>query len=179
MVNIVENYHDTFESTLRSYLSERDLIDPVLPECDDVEQKWEQIATSFMPDALREFGDYPDAVLAWMMYIGMAVAKYWDVEWNIYDKIPDLYNYIREKRGFDNIDDYICDEVLLLTSDEKATTQKQVVNVASFADSLLMHSGAENGTENAFKCFLITLNSLYRYGCYMQLKRMGYKMTRM
>ena len=153
MVNIVENYHDTFESTLRSYLSERDLIDPVLPECDDVEQKWEQIATSFMPDALREFGDYPDAVLAWMMYIGMAVAKYWDVEWNIYDKIPDLY--------------------------KKATTQKQVVNVASFADSLLMHSGAENGTENAFKCFLITLNSLYRYGCYMQLKRMGYKMTRM
>ena len=162
MVNIVENYHDTFESTLRSYLSERDLIDPILPECDDVEQKWEQIATSFMPDALREFGDYPDAVLAWMIYIGMAVAKYWDVEWNIYDKIPDLYKYIREKRGFDNIDDYICDEVLLLTS-----------------DSLLMHSGAENGTENAFKCFLITLNSLYRYGCYMQLKRMGYKMTRM
>ena len=39
MVNIVEKYHDTFESTLRSYLSERDLIDPVLPECDDVEQK--------------------------------------------------------------------------------------------------------------------------------------------
>ncbi|MCI6554588.1 MAG: hypothetical protein MSA43_02865, partial [Prevotella sp.] len=137
MVNIVEKYHDTFESTLRSYLSERDLIDPILPECDDVEQKWEQIATSFMPDALREFGDYPDAVLAWMIYIGMAVAKYWDVEWNIYDKIPDLYKYIREKRGFDNIDDYICDEVLLLTSDEKATTQKQVVNVASFADSLL------------------------------------------
>lgn len=129
MVNIVEKYHDTFESTLRSYLSERDLIDPILPECDDVEQKWEQIATSFMPDALREFGDYPDAVLAWMIYIGMAVAKYWDVEWNIYDKIPDLYKYIREKRGFDNIDDYICDEVLLLTSDEKATTQKQVVNV--------------------------------------------------
>ena len=130
MVNIVENYHDTFESTLRSYLSERDLIDPILPECDDVEQKWEQIATSFMPDALREFGDYPDAVLAWMIYIGMAVAKYWDVEWNIYDKIPDLYKYIREKRGFDNIDDYICDEVLLLTSDEKASTRKQVVHVA-------------------------------------------------
>ena len=138
MVNIVENYHDTFESTLRSYLSERGLIDPVLPECDDVEQKWEQIATSFLPDALREFGDYPDAVLAWMIYLGMAVAKYWDVEWSIYDNIQDLYKYIREKRGFDNIDDYVCDEVLLLASDEKATIQKQVVNVASFADSLLM-----------------------------------------
>ena len=100
MVNIVEKYHDTFESTLRSYLSERDLIDPVLPECDDVEQKWEQIATSFMPDALREFGDYPDAVLAWMMYLGMAVAKYWDVEWSIYDNIQDLYKYIREKRNY-------------------------------------------------------------------------------
>ena len=179
MVNIIENYHNTFESSLRSYLSERELIDLMLPECDDVEQKWEQIVASFMPDALREFGDYPDAVLAWMMYIGMAVAKYWDVEWDIYNNIPDLYNYIRDKRGLDNIDDYICDEVLLLTSDEKATIQKQVMNVASFADSLLMHSGAENGTENAFKCFLVTLNALYRYGCYMQLKRMGYKMTRM
>ena len=179
MVNIVENYHNTFESSLRSYLSERELIDLMLPECDDVEQKWEQIVASFMPDALMKFGYYPDAVLAWMMYIGMAVAKYWDVEWDIYNNIPDLYNYIRDKRGFDNIDDYICDEVLLLTSDEKANIQKQVMNVASFADSLLIHSGAENGTENAFKCFLVTMNALYRYGCYMQLKRMGYKMTRM
>lgn len=71
MVNITENYHNTFESSLRSYLSERELIDLMLPECDDVEQKWEQIVTSYMPDALRNFGDYPDAVLAWMMYIGM------------------------------------------------------------------------------------------------------------
>ena len=41
----------------------------------DVEEKWEEIAKTYIPDGIREFQDFPSASLGWMMYIGMAVAK--------------------------------------------------------------------------------------------------------
>ena len=53
--------------------------------------------------------DFPSASLGWMMYIGMAVAKFfavqsgkaerWDAEWEIYSKIDDPYAYMKDKRG--------------------------------------------------------------------------------
>jgi hypothetical protein len=64
-----------------------------------------------------------------MMYIGMAVAKMWDTEWEIYSKIEDLYAYMRDKRAF-------------------------------------------NG-------YVACLRQLYLMGAAMQLKRMGYHMTKM
>ena len=57
-----------------------------LPECPDVEEKWEEIAKAYIPDGIREFNDFPSASLGWMMYIGMAVAKMWDTEWEIYSR---------------------------------------------------------------------------------------------
>ena len=58
-------------------------VDECLPECPDVEEKWEAIAKAYIPDGIKEFNDYPTASLGWMMYIGMAVAKYWDAEWEM------------------------------------------------------------------------------------------------
>ena len=70
-------------------------VDERLPECPDVEEKWDSIAKAYIPDGIREFQDFPSASLGWMMYIGMAVAKMWDTEWEIYSKIEDLYAYMR------------------------------------------------------------------------------------
>ena len=39
--------------------------------------------------------------------IGMAVAKMWDTEWEIYSKVDDLYTYMRDKRDYDHLDEYI------------------------------------------------------------------------
>ena len=84
------------------------------PGYPDVEDKWEEIAKAYIPDGIREFNDFPSASLGWMMYIGMAVAKFWDAEWEIYSKIEDLYAYMRDKRGYDAMDEYIREDVLLL-----------------------------------------------------------------
>jgi hypothetical protein len=114
---------------------------------------------------MREFQDFPSASLGWMMYIGMAVAKMWDTEWEvmeqreqsdaridsaesrqnstegqIYSKIEDLYAYMRDKRGYDQMDEYISEEV--------------------------------NG-------YVACLHQLYLMGAAVQLKRMGYHMTKM
>ena len=104
---------------------------------DQFEDKWEPIAKAYIPDGIREFQDFPSASLGWMMYIGMAVTKLWDTEWEvmeqreqsdacinsaesrqnsterqIYSNLDDLYAYLRDKRGYDSMDEYIREEVL-------------------------------------------------------------------
>ena len=76
---------------LHQFLLSMKEVDERMPECPDVEEKWEEIAKAYIPDGIREFQDFPSASLGWMMYIGMAVAKMWDTEWEIYSKIEDLY----------------------------------------------------------------------------------------
>ena len=60
---------------LHQFLLSMKEVDERMPECPDVEEKWEEIAKTYIPDGIREFQDFPSASLGWMMYIGMAVAK--------------------------------------------------------------------------------------------------------
>ena len=96
----MEQFEERLNQDLHQFLLSMKEVDERLPECPDVEQKWEEIAKAYIPDGIREFQEYPSASLGWMMYIGMAVAKFWDTEWDIYSKIDDLYAYMRDKRGF-------------------------------------------------------------------------------
>ena len=97
----MEQFEEQLHQDLHQFLQSMKEVDERLPECPDVEDKWEEIAKAYIPDGIREFNDFPSASLGWMMYIGMAVAKFWDAEWEIYSKIEDLYAYMRDKRGYD------------------------------------------------------------------------------
>ena len=110
----MENFEAQLRNDLQQFLLSMNEVDERMPECPDVEDKWKEIAQAYLPDGIREFQDYPSASLGWMMYIGMAVAKMWDTEWEIYSKLDDLYAYLRDKRGYDAMDEYIREEVLLL-----------------------------------------------------------------
>ena len=150
-----------------------------LPECPDVEDKWEAIAKAYIPDGIKEFNDYPTASLGWMMYIGMAVAKYWDAEWEIYSKIDDLYAYMRDKRGYDAMDEYIREDVLLLRGVDYTVLEKLVGECASRVYNALRHRNIEPGTKEAFNAYVSSLHQLYLMGAAMQLNKMGYHMTKM
>ena len=113
MEQFEEQLHQDLHQFLQ-FLQSMKEVDERLPECPDVEDKWEEIAKAYIPDGIREFNDFPSASLGWMMYIGMAVAKFWDAEWDIYSKIDNLYAYMRDKRGYDAMDEYIREDVLLL-----------------------------------------------------------------
>ena len=112
-----EQMEQLFHNDLHRYLSSIKLVDERLPEAPDLEELWPKLAQSYMPDGVREFAAYPTASLGWMMYIGMAVAKYWDVDWDLYSKVEDLYKYLRDRIDFDHMDEYIMREVLLLDED--------------------------------------------------------------
>ena len=177
--NMTEQFEDQLHRDLHQFLLSMKEVDERLPECPDVEDKWEAIAKAYIPDGIREFQDFPSASLGWMMYIGMAVAKMWDTEWDIYSKVADFYAYMRDKRGYDSMDEYIREDLLLLQGEDYTVLEKVVGECASRVYNALMHQRLEPGTKEAFNGYVACLHQLYLFGAAMQLKRMGYHMTKM
>ncbi len=173
----MEQFEEKLRQDLHQFLLSVDEVDERLPECPDVEDKWEAIARAYLPDGIREFQDFPSASLGWMMYIGMALAKMWDTEWEIYSKIDDVYAYMRGKRGYDGLDEYIREEVLLLAGADYVGLEKLVGECASRVYNALRRQNIEPGTREAFNAYVACLHQLYLMGVAVQLKRMGYRMT--
>ena len=174
----MEKLEEQIHSDLQQYLLSVNEVDERLPECPDVEGKWEAIANAYIPDGVREFQNYPLASLGWMMYIGMALAKMWDDDWQYYAAKDDLYVYLHDKRGYDAMDEYIRRDVLKLKGKDFAATEELVSECASRVHNTLMHQDIEPGTKEAFLAYVACLHQLYLFGAAVQLKRMGYHMRR-
>ena len=175
----MEEFAARLMENLRRYLVERGAVDEHLPECPDVEAKWPAIAEAYLPDGAREFANYPIASLGWMMFIGMAVAKYWDTDWVRYATVDDLYTPMRDKRGFDNLDEYVMDEVLDLQGDAAEELQNLVGDSAERVKRELFALDVEPGTVDAFKAYVTGLQVMYVMGMAVQLKSLGYHMTKL
>lgn len=167
-----------FRDDLHQFLLSVDMIDERLPEAPDLEELWQPIAQSYMPDAIREFnGEYPRVAFGWIMYVGMALAKYWDVEWTTYSKVTDLYAYLRDRIDFDHMDEYILRNVLLLDAEAEHQVVDTVAECASRTHNLLLHQHLEPGTPEAFHAFVAALHQLYLMGVAMELNALGYHMV--
>lgn len=164
---------------LHSYLVGKGLMDERTPECPDVEDKWEAIAESYIQDGIREFNSYPEVSLGWMMFIGMAMATFWDEDWASYKNVPDLYVWIRGARGYDCLDEYVLEEILKLDAEAASKTSETVADCAARVNSILRHAPVEPGTAEAFKAYVGCLHQLYLAGMAMQLNALGYHMTRL
>lgn len=174
----MEDFTTTLLTDLHRFLVERGMVDEHLPECPDVEGKWPVIAEAYLPDGIREFADYPVASLGWMMFIAMAVTKFWDVDWEKYDKVEDLYTMLRDQRGYDHLDEYILDEVLDLHGDAAEQMQTLVGDSAERVKRALFARDIEPGTVDAFKAYVACLQTMYHMGMAVQLKSMGYHMVK-
>ena len=60
----MEKFEEQIHSDLQQYLLSVNEVDERLPECPDVEGKWETIANAYIPDGVREFQNYPLAYVA-------------------------------------------------------------------------------------------------------------------
>ena len=168
-----------FRDDLYQYLTSLDRVDQHLPEAPDLEALWAKIGESYLPDALREWNQYPTVAMGWIMYVGMAMAKYWDMDWELYSKVDDLYKYLRDRIDFDHMDDYICEKVLLLDSNEHQALTKVVAECSARTVSKLTHIGLQPGSEEAFRGFIAALHQMYLMGIAIELKALGYHMTKM
>lgn len=174
----MSNLENLIQQDLHQYLLSQNEVDQRLPEAPDIDEKWDSISSSYLPDGVREFKQYPTVSLGWMMYIGMAVAKFWDDDWSLYSQIDDLYLYMRDKSGFELMDEYIRSAVLKLGMPQFDTTEQLVQACAQRTYSLLMRQHIEPGTHQAFYGYVDCLRQLYQMGAAVQLHRMNYHMVK-
>lgn len=164
---------------LYKYLRSQGELDERMPDAPDIEEKWEEIVQAYLPDGVREYTQYPNVSLGWMMYTGMAVASFWDKDWDTYGMLDNIYTYIRDKRSFDYLDEFVREEVLGLKEKPYDDMEKLVGECAARTNSLLRHQPIEPGTKQAFDAYLAALHQMYLMGAAIWLKRMGYRMEKL
>ena len=172
----MENFGDKLKVLLLQYLRQEGAVGERFPICQDVEDKWENILNAYMPDGVREYNEYPMVSLGWIMFVGMAMAKYWDVDWEKYADKNDIYENLREKRGYDEMDEYILEEVLEFDEEKCKKVTDIVAECACITNTFLRNQNIEPGTIAAVVAYFECLHQLYLMGMAMQLNDMGYKM---
>lgn len=174
----MEKFETEISLDLRQYLYQKGETDLQFPQCPDIEERWQQIGQAYINDGIREFAQYPTVSLGWIFYIGMALAQYWDTDWEIYSKVNDLYTYIRDKRDFDHLDDYVTDDILRLQGEKKLELRNLAGEAASRVYNNLCRAHIEPGTKEAFTAYVACIHQLYLAGMAVQLHRLGYHMTK-
>lgn len=175
--DIAKSFEEKVHKELFGYLVKSDQIDKHVPQCPDVEDLWPEIVREYLPDGAREFSQYPRVSLGWVMFIGMALAKFWDEDWVKYAAEGKFYSRLREPRGYDHLDDTVVYDILKYEGEAADMLSDVVADCASRVYSMISHEHVEPGTEAALGCYLGALHQLYLAGMAMELKTLGYKMT--
>lgn len=178
MENKSKKIEEIFKQDLHMYLAGKNRVDNQLPDAPDIEEQWAKIGEAYLPDAMREFTKYPTVALGWIMFVGMAVAKYWDEDWELYSKVDNLYTYLRDRIDFDHMDDYICEKVLCLDAKEHEVVNNVVGECAARTYNKLCRMRLEAGSKEAFRTFVAALHQMYLMGIAVELRSLGYHMTK-
>ncbi len=166
----LEKYLDTFQRKIEDELMPKGnyLISP------DLEKKWREIAPEYIADAVKEWNEYPEVALAWAGFIGLAIAHEWDKDWEKYSGKG--YNHLLGKRGFDDMDEHILQNILgyKLDSIEASGITHTLRSSAERILKLIQSEGIEGQTATAFYIFSRCVNVMYCFGVSMELKKLGY-----
>lgn len=169
MSTVNEKYREDLTAYLLEVASGNGYLKGTLLNTPDLDEAWQRYATSFYPEAVKEFNGYPEYCLACAGYLGMAVAHLWDKDWPKYKDAP--YSFFQSDRRFDDMDDYITGNILKECKHSVAAMHSLSAETYHF----LMKSGAEAGTAEAYRFFLISIEVMYTMGAAIWLNRLGYK----
>lgn len=174
----LNNYEKTLLHEVLKYLTFLGHLDGKLLETDDINEVWEKVAPSYVADSIKEIAKYPNVALGWSMYVGMAVARFWDEDWNCYSSKENLYEYLRDKRGFDYLDEVVRGDVLALEGESYDEMEELVRKTSSMVLSHIRHEQIEPQSPMAFHVFARSIRVLYKIGAAVELKNLGYKFER-
>ncbi len=175
--NLVKEFEGKVRKELIEFLQKKGAIDKHIPECPDIEEKWTEIIHAYIPDGVREFQQYPIVSLGWIMFMGIAMAFYWDSDWENQAPRKDFYEKLRDENGYDNFDETIVYSLLGLEGECAENLTNLVAECASRVYNTLRHERIEPGTEIAFSCYVSSLHQLYLAGLAIELNALGYHMT--
>lgn len=187
MLNIqysfLERFTDNLKEQLISICTRRGMLGGEFYIIDELTVKWKESAPQYMADAVPEIKDYPTVAIAWACYFGIGAASFWDLAWDQLKDIPDLYLYIRSKRGFDNMDEYVMEELSGLKENSPneeenknaKTLTSTIQQCARTALTLIRKEGIEPQSKEAFYLFYNVTELFFYLGVSLELYRLGYK----
>lgn len=174
----LQNYELKLTNLLMEKAQQYQLLGNNLLQSEDLANTWNKIAPHYLADAIPQIAEYPAVSFAWAAYVGMACAALWDQDWQFYSHIDNLYTYIRDKRGFDYMDEYICEEILKLSEQETKSIEDCLRSCAHTANDLIRKEELEPQSKLAFHAFARSTKAFFNIGAAIELKRKGYKYTK-
>ena len=175
----LDQYARRLQDSLVRLCTAHGMMGGTLLENDDIEVKFsETLAQPYLSDAVREYQSYPEASLAWAGYLGMGVAKLWDVDWQAYQRVT--YADFQGPRGFDDLDEQIVLHVLGcgLDSEPARRIADILSNCAAETLAMIRHEHIEPQSPRAYYVFARSVQVLYRIGASIELFLLGYKLER-
>ncbi len=147
---------------------------------DELDDAWKAMAPYYMADAVPNIATHPNVALAWAGYLGMGAAAIWDKDWSEETDLELLYKQLVDPRGFDAMDDYVCDVLYGLApdSDDRKELDNLWRTMADKANALIKNEQVEPQTEEAFHIFARTVKVIYILGYSIGLHGIGYRLQK-
>ncbi len=174
-IEFLDNYELSLTEELLRVCTSLGMLDGTLLSSEDIDGKWKEFAPEYMSEAVPNLDSFPEAAIGWAGYIGMAVAKWWDIDWGKHHS--EKYTALHGPRGFDDMDDHIVQDILRLDtgSTEAGVISRTLLACTQHAVSRIRHEGIERQTSMAFHIFARTTRAMFRIGAAIQLKKDGYR----
>ncbi len=143
---------------------------------EELEEKWSGSAPEYMAAAVPQLNEYPAAAVAWAAYFGIGAAVLWDTTWEKYSQTEDIYTPIASVRGFDEMDEYVTEEMLgySLEGEEAVALETMLRALSSTALTMIRKESIEAQSVMAFYVFARTAKLFYRIGIAVGLRILGY-----
>lgn len=167
---------DAFEQILEDGLvklcSSSSFLDELLSS-PDIDGKWDAFIKEYVADAVENINEFPSAAIGFAAFLGMGVAFHWDNGWG--SAKDNSYRDYYGSKGFDNMDDHILEEVLLLPDSEAKHISSMVYSCVQATLALLRHENVDFQTEYGFYALARCYSVMFRIGEAMELYRLGYR----
>ncbi len=172
----LEEYEERLTRTLLGQLTDAGFLAGELLAVEELEEKWSGSAAEYMAAAVPQLNDYPAAAVAWAAYMGVGASVLWDTAWEKYADVEDLYTPIAEPRGFDEMDEYVMEEMLgyALQSDDATRLENLFRSAAQTTLTMIRKESIESQSVMAFYVFARSAKVFFRLGVAVGLKLLGY-----
>lgn len=178
-IEYLDKFEDNLQAELLKLCTSHGALSGVLLASEDIDDKWHEFAPEYMADSVREINSYPMVAMAWAAYVGMAVAEWWDKDWEKGSTTP--YETLHGASGFDDMDEHILADILgiELGSEEARFIEDTLRSCATLAISLIRREEIEAQSTKAFYIFSRTARAMYRIGASLRLHTLGYKFEKL
>ena len=176
-IDFLNKYEQDLLNDCLGYATQASYLNGQLFETIDITELWDEIAPEYMADAVPNVTQYPLVAIAWAAYLGVAYAHLWDKDWESFNEEPNPYKYVVGVRGFDMMDEYVCNELIQIgyESPEGQALESVLRSMAEICQNRIKKEQIEPQSQLAFHVFARSVKVMYRIGAAIELARLGYK----